>query len=200
MQTAPSNPTRALPDCAPIGRRGIRLLHRALPEGEGLVELLVLGSLPSRWPLALTGHLAGRGASLLRGHVTRGDAAGWEGRLVLDPRHGSLGDLDAALDRVVPRPATAAPRLIEVRIDPAHADAELHLEVHGWDAVGLLAGVLEQVACVDLCVEEMLLETEDECAFHYLRLRAEDGVSRRRAQRLLARGLGAHLTGGRVIG
>jgi hypothetical protein len=150
------------------------------PGDDGRLELRVAGRLPRDWALRLAAALARRGASLLDGHGRRGPArpgegrelpgaAGgghWEVRLVLDPGGAARADLDVGALLAEPPGVAFGPRLLDFTLRGC-ADAA-HLEVHAWDARGLLAGVLAEVEAVGLGVAELRLETEAECAFHHL--------------------------------
>jgi hypothetical protein len=159
----------AAADPEEVGAGRERSLCQVRPGDEGLVELLVLGALRQDWPLAFAGGLARAGVSLLDGYARHTGDAQWLGRLVVDPGAGPLPDF-AALLRAVPAPlATPTPRLLDFSLEWSTAlGGVLHLEVHAWDGLGLLAGVLDCAARQGLRPEELLLETEGECAFHHL--------------------------------
>lgn len=140
---------------------------------EGWARLGVQGRLPRGWSVRLTGGLARRGVSLVAGHARRHAGDAWRIELELDLGHADASSIDflglaRGGDPGVPGPA---PRILDFEL---FAQGEtLHLEVHAWDGVGLLAAVLERVWGAGLRPDELLLETEGECAFHSLVLRDE---------------------------
>jgi hypothetical protein len=157
---------------------------------ESRLELRLSGALPDRWPLHLAQGLAARRINLWRGHAARIAPRAWSARLEVEtPPEQPLPDfVDLALG-LEPAPVLAEPPLLEATLGRAPG-GELELEVHAWDAVGLLAGVLRCVVGAGLLPTALALETEGDCAFHQLRLVGADGsAATRRQQRHLARRL-----------
>lgn len=188
-----TDPELALPRALPTEPR-----CRVSSSPDGLAELSLSGSLPSDWSVRLTHALSSRGISLVRGGARRVEGDLWIGRLFLDMGYSEGTRPDFLALATLPRSPGPlfAPQLLdfELRDSPAVGGALL-LEVHAWDAIGLLAAVLNRAHGSGLCVEEIALETEGGCAFHGLLLRsALGGAPRaeetRRLERSLARLLG----------
>jgi hypothetical protein len=154
------------------------------------LELRLSGVLPDRWPLHLAQGLAARRINLWRGHATRIAAGVWSARLEIEtPGERPLPDFVGLALGLEPAPVLAEPPLLEAVLSRAPG-GELELEVHAWDAVGLLACVLRCAVGAGLLPTALALETEGDCAFHQLRLIAADGsAATRRQQRHLARRL-----------
>ncbi|MDJ0785259.1 MAG: hypothetical protein QNK05_00535 [Myxococcota bacterium] len=159
----------------------VEFSHRVRPGDEGLHELCVLGTSSPDWPLELTRSMAQAGASLIEGHIKRGErfaerrvspGGRWQADLVIDPGPNTglntAPDYGAVLTRPPVRDWTPTePRLIDYQL-AFEGEHRLHLEAHAWDALGLLAGVMERACADGLHIQELLLETEGECAFHHL--------------------------------
>ncbi len=159
-------------------------------DAEGRARLQLEGRLPRGWSVRLTRALARRGVSLISGQAKRRDEEAWVVGLELALGHADGQGLDflELARREEGTPHLGEPRILDFQL-VAEREA-LHLEVHAWDAVGLLASVLERVWAAGLRPDELYLETESECAFHSLVLKDEQ----RRApgslhERLLARSL-----------
>jgi hypothetical protein len=138
-------------------------------EDERRVALRARGRLPRDWALRLASALARRGASLLDGRGRRTSEAPeayWDVHVVVDPGGAGPADLDVVALVAEPPGAVSGPSLLDFTLRGC-ADAA-HLEVHAWDARGLLAGVLAEVEAAGLVVADLLLETEAECAFHHV--------------------------------
>lgn len=153
----------------------------AQAKGDGIVHLRLAGALPDDWSLRFTRALAWRNLSLRSGRARRVETRHWIAHLELD-----LVYADAEVDfseilelatRAEDLPAPPEPRILDFELDaPAYLAGGLRLEVHAWDALGLLAGVIERADRVGLHPEALLLDTEGECAFHELILRGADGA------------------------
>jgi hypothetical protein len=178
----------------PEQARAVPFAHVAR-RGGGRIDLHVSGALASRWVLSLARGFAARRISLLNGRAQRLDERVWNGALEIDlgsaareaPDFLALASGEPPSGRVLPEPPL---------LDVAMADGArgLELEVHAWDAVGLLASVLAHVDAVGLSPWEVSLETVGDCAFHQLVLRHDDGgLPGRRTRRALARRLAAQL-------
>lgn len=156
-------------------------LHRVCLLDEGLVELLVLErarSSASSFPADLVRKLTHAGISLLEGRIVRHE--GWIAELVLDPGVNVCGDYASLLCSAPPRQcAWQDPRLIDYQLSMMGTSRELlQLEVHAWDGLGLLASVMARVVSCGFQIEELLLETEGECAFHRLILAGDANAAR----------------------
>jgi len=154
---------------------------------DGLLALQLCGVLPADWTLQLTRGLAWRGASLQTGYARRTEGGAWLAELAVDDR------LEARLDSIdflalATRPheplRRAEPRILEFELGASAAHGgSLALEVHAWDAVGLVAAVLGRAAGVGLVAAELILATEEECAFHHLGLVDRRGAAPSACQR-----------------
>ena len=157
---------------------------------ESRASLRIGGRLPRGWSVRLTRGLAKRGVSLLSGYARRIEEDAWLLAFELDLGHADADAIDfLAVARGEEEGAPIAePRILDFSLQP-ESDS-LALEVHAWDAVGLLAAVLERVWGAGLSPDELILETEAGCAFHSLvlkdRHRAPPSLSH---ARLLARAL-----------
>ena len=138
---------------------------------ESRALLRIGGRLPRGWSVRLTRGLARRGVSLVSGYARRveGDAGLLE--LEVDLRHADASTIDflAVARNEEDSAPVSDPRILDFALQ-LEGDA-LQLEVHAWDSVGLLAAVLERVWSVGLSPDELILETEAECAFHSLVLK-----------------------------
>lgn len=178
----------------PAEARSIPLAQVAR-RGEDRIGLQVSGALPATWVLNLARGFAERRVNLLNGRAEQIDHGVWNGVLEIDL--GSAGrSAPDFLGLALGAPGTGRflpePPLLEVAM--ADGPRGLEVEVHAWDAVGLLASVLNHVQSVGLVACEVLLETEGDCAFHQLMLReASGGLAPTRARRALARRLAAQL-------
>ena len=164
-------------------------------EGRGLLRLS--GRLPRGWSVRLTRGLARHGVSLVSGYARRLQEEAWLVELELDLGHADPDGIDflalARREEIVVGAST--PRILDFELQREGDD--LHLEVHAWDAVGLLAAVLERVWSAGLRPDELMLETEGECAFHSLVLRdLHRGPPAPSHERLLSRALGKLLREG----
>ena len=158
----------------------------AEPQGQGLLDLQLSGCLPPDWSLRLARGLATRSIGLRNGYARRLEGEAWLARLELDHSRsgGPAPDFLALATACAPALASAAPPLLDLELaESADFGGCLHLEVHAWDAIGLLASVLGQVAAASLRAEELILETEGECAFHHLVLKGARGDAPAPAQR-----------------
>ena len=178
----------------PEAIRSVPFAHVAR-RGAGRVDLHVSGALPACWVLNLARGFAARRVSLQSGRARRRAEGIWSGALELDlggaerplPDFLALASGELPVARWLP-----APPLLEVAM--AGSARGLEVEVHAWDAVGLLASVLGHVDAVALEPTEVSLETEGDCAFHQLVLRDRLGaMPSRRQRRALARRLAAQL-------
>ena len=166
--------------------------HVAEREGDR-IDLELAGSLPDAWAVRLSRSFAARGISLRSGYGRRVEPGRWQVRLGL----ANVRRADSALDylQLALRDEGGArfrepPILDFVLTRPAPRGGNLELEVHAWDALGLLAGVLGQVAAAGLVADEIGLETEGECAFHSLILVSPSGSApTQEERRTLAAGL-----------
>jgi len=183
-------PVVELPDAI----RSVPFAHVAR-RGAGRIDLHVSGALPPCWVLNLARGFAARRVSLQSGRARRLEQGIWSGALEIDlgcaqrPQPDFLGLANGELrsGRLLP-----APPLLEVVM--AGGARGLEVEVHAWDAVGLLASVLGHVDAVELEPTEVSLETEGDCAFHQLVLCDRTGATpSRRQRRALARRLAAQL-------
>jgi len=172
--------------------RSVPFAHVAR-RGGGRIDLHVSGALPRSWVLHLARGFAERRVSLLNGRARSLDEGIWVGALEIDlgsadravPDFLSLASGEQPSGRLLPEPP-----LLEVAM--AEGARGLEVEVHAWDAVGLLASVLAHVDAVGLVPCEVSLETEGDCAFHQLVLRDAAGAAPgRRGRRDLARRLSA---------
>ncbi len=138
---------------------------------ESRALLRIGGRLPRGWSVRLSRGLARRGVSLVSGDARRVQDDAWLLELELDLRHADASGIDfLAVARSEEETGPVSdPRILDFALQ-LERDA-LHLEVHAWDAVGLLAAVLAQVWSAGLSPDELILETEAECAFHSLVLR-----------------------------
>lgn len=189
-------PTR-MPSVGALAAPRLRASPFAARQLDGrLFELRVGGVLPDDWSLVFAGDCARRGHSLMRGYVRRELRGHWRGRLEIELAAASAGDaapLPGSGGRALRPPWIHAPHLLDFELEESHAfGGALELEVHAWEAVGLLYGVLSAAASLDLVAVELTLETEGDCAFHRLALvdRHRTPVSSRR-RRALARRLAA---------
>jgi hypothetical protein len=183
-------PVVELPDEA----RCIPFAHVAR-RGGGRIDLHVSGALPPGWVLRLARGFAERRVNLLNGRARHLDEGIWNGALEVElgsadrrvPDFLALALGEQGAGRYLP-----APPLLEVAmVGGAHG---LEVEVHAWDAVGLLASVLGHVEAVGLVPREVLLETEGDCAFHQLTLVDARGAAPGRSlRRALARRLAGQL-------
>ena len=170
----------------------------ATPQPGGLTQLALSGELPGDWTVRLTRALASRGISLVEGYARRFPGDLWISLLRLDPGYaaGPLPDFLALATEPWDVPIPWTPRLLDFDLtESAALGGSLQLEVHAWDAIGLLATVLDRAGGAGLHPEELLLETEGECAFHSVVLRGAGGTApaasaRRRLARELQRLLG----------
>lgn len=185
------------PSSLPEGRRDLLRIpwSHAAWKSERLLDLQLSGDLPAEWALHLARALACRGVSLLNGYARRIEEGIWLAQLDLDLGAGSRCELDflgllagTAKPVRLPEPSILD---FELRDSPA-LGGSFELRVDAWDAVGLLAAVLGRCAAAGLDPEEMILETEGECAFHHLTLKGRRGRRPARLQRLaLERALAA---------
>jgi hypothetical protein len=155
----------------------VPLCHVAARRGE-CAELRISGALPDAWPLRLARAFARRKISLCRGGARAIEPGLWLARLEVDL--GPCGELPPDVLQLALRPdgrfQLPEPPILDFSlIGTSVRGGRLELEVHAWDAVGLLAAVLGRVEAAGIVPEEMLLETEDDCAFHQLVLRGRDG-------------------------
>lgn len=158
-------------------------------DDSGRVLLEMSGLLPEDWAARLARGCAARRISWESGHARRSGER-WEVRLGLDASlcSGRVPDFLELATRGDPGPHLAEPPLLEVALGGS-GDA-LELEVHAWDAVGLIAAVLDRVERAGLRVRSLLLETEDECAFHQITAVLPNGRSPGwRERRALLKGL-----------
>jgi len=161
--------------------------------GGDRIDLELAGCLPDAWAVRLSRSFAARGISLQSGYGRRVEPGRWQVRLEL----ANVRRADSALDylQLALRHEGGArfrerPILDFVLSRPAARGGSLELEVHAWDALGLLAGVLGQVAAADLVADEIGLEIEGECAFHSLILVSPSGSApTQEHRRRLAAGL-----------
>lgn len=172
----------------------------ATPDGHCELRLRVSGSLPGSWFRGLAIGCAERGISLLRGLAAR-DAGGiWAADLVLDVSGSSppLPDFLALATRALDQAPVRPPSILDFELSrSAHPGERLVLEVHAWETVGLLAGVLGCAECAGLQPVEVVLETEDECAFHQITLvRSGGGRPTASQRRQLTRSLLGVVRGG----
>ena len=142
------------------------------------VELRISGALPDAWPLRLARAFARRKISLCRGGARALEPGLWLARLEVDL--GPSGELPNDVLQLALRPDGRAqppePPLLDFSLTGTSVrGGRVELEVHAWDAVGLLATVLGRVEAAGLVPDEILLETEGDCAFHQLVLRGRDG-------------------------
>lgn len=174
-------PIAARPDFAVRGLAGDRL------------ELQLAGALPAHWCRDLTGNLAARGISVWSGYAREHEAGRWLGRFELELATAADRRLDflALAQGQEPAPRLFEPPILDFQLDRGSAFAgSLELEVHAWEAVGLLASVLAHVDAVDLLPRALHLETEEDCAFHRLVLTDRSGRAPERVQeRALLRAL-----------
>lgn len=167
---------------------------------DGLLEAQLSGMLPASWSLNLMRGLASRGLSVRDGYARRIEPGAWIAQLEIEAPAEAL-EATALLELATGRPArptSPEPRLLDFELgdSPAHGGS-LALEVHAWDAVGLLAAVLGRADAAGLVATELVLETEDDCAFHHLTLQSRGwSPPTRRERRALSLGL-AGLLGGR---
>lgn len=152
--------------------------------------LRISGRLPRGWSVRLTRGLARRGVSLHSGYARRLEGDAWLLEFEVDLGHADPSSIDflgiarGPDESVLP----SEPRILDFSLE-TEGEA-LHLEVHAWDAVGLLAAVLERVWGVGLSPDELIIETEGECAFHSLVLKDRHRAAPTIAHaRLLARAL-----------
>lgn len=168
------------------------------PHPAGGLHLQIGGPLPADWSLCLARALARDGASLHSGYARRGPDGAWLAELAIRPES-DLGAEALLVHATRPEPPLLRPdpRILDFELgeSPAHGGS-LALEVHAWDAVGLLAGVLGRARGHGLVPAELILETEQDCAFHHLALTGADGAPSRRQRRALSLAL-AGLLGGR---
>lgn len=170
----------------------------ATPRPPGGLHLQLGGPLPADWSLRLARSLAGCGASLVSGYARRGAQGEWLAELEIESELAlCAGELLERAVRPQAPPPRPDPRILDFELgeSPAHGGS-LALEVHAWDAVGLLAGVLGRARAPGLVAAELILETEQDCAFHHLALVGTEGAPSRRQRRELSLGL-AGLLGGR---
>lgn len=149
------------------------------------------GPLPTRWALWLARGFAARRVNLRNGHALALPRGRWIAQLEVELESG--GRLPPDFLQLALRdgggPRLVEPPLLDVSLGQ-DADGDLAVEVHAWDAVGLLASVLGRVDAVGLAPAEIVLETEGECAFHQLTLRDRaGGPASARQRRRLARSL-----------
>lgn len=179
-------------------RPTLRPWAAATPRPAGGLHLQIGGPLPADWSLCLARALARRGASLHTGYARRGPDGAWLAELAIEAEpHPTAEELLVYATRPEAPLARPDPRILDFDLgeSPAHGGS-LALEVHAWDAVGLLAGVLGRARAHDLVPAELILETEQDCAFHHLALTGTDAAPSRRQRRALSLGL-AGLLGGR---
>jgi hypothetical protein len=175
---------------------------RVLPGAEGLITVDVLGWLEPGWLQGFATGLYPLGVSLKEAYAREDLPGRWSARLHLEPPAGetaaaqTIASLDALLHGPAPGSSVPAPRLLDFSlVRGGEHGALLHLEVHAWEARGLLAGVLVETERVGLVPVELLLETEGECAFHQLVLRGPMGAPSPDCVRQLAKELSAHVGG-----
>jgi hypothetical protein len=198
----PIDPTLRLeslqpPPSLPEGRRDLLRIpwSHAAWKSDRLLDLQLCGDLPAEWALHLARALASRGVSLLNGYARRIEEGIWLAQFDLDlgTHAESEPDFLSLLAGSAEPPCFAEPPILEfeLRDSPALGGC-LEVQVDAWDAVGLLAAVLSRCAATGLEAEEMILETEGECAFHHLTLKSRRGRRPARLQRLaLERALAA---------
>lgn len=160
---------------------------------EDRIELELSGALPDAFFVSLSRSFAARGISLQSGYARRAEPGLWLARLELAGVPSPAPALDylqlALRDEGGARPSDP-PILDFVLTRPASRDGALELEVHAWDALGLLAGVLGRASAAGMVAVEIGLETEGECAFHSVALIGSDGsVPSSEQRRVLASGL-----------
>ncbi len=144
------------------------------PGADGLRVLELAGSLPDDWCVHLTRGLAARNVGLVRGHARRAGRNAWAAELTLEGvDEEALPDL-LALAADSPHPLRQPiPALLDFEL--AREGGTLHVEVEAWDAVGLLAAVLERVERAGLRCTSLEFETLGGLAFQALSLRRLDG-------------------------
>lgn len=184
MDALPPIPVRVTRTRAQIPVENARLRFEPKPAARisslqgGLKELCLEGVLPGGWLRRVTAGCAQRGISVTRGVATFGPDESCLACLELEFRRPSVDPPDFlawAVGRIDP-PAAPLPKILD--FDLVHDSVPtkgVFLEVHAWESVGLLAGVLEAVEAVGLVPVELFLETEEECAFHQLVLSRSDG-------------------------
>jgi hypothetical protein len=160
---------------------------------EGCLELQLSGDLPEDWSLRLTRGLAARRVGVHAGYARLVEPGCWLAQLELDVANGGSGGHDfLVLAMHFPTlPAGPDPRILDFELSESTSlGGSLELRVDAWDSVGLLAAVLGRAARAGLYPHEIILETEGECAFHQLNLKARGGARpARREGGLLARAL-----------
>lgn len=160
---------------------------------EGRVELQLSGDLCDDWGLRLTRGLAAHRVGLHSGYARRLEPGCWIAKLELDLACGGSWDHDflSLATHFSALPDLRDPRILDFELrESGFLGGSLELRVDAWDSIGLLAAVLGRAALAGLHPHEIILETEGECAFHQLTLKARDGVRPgRREGWLLSRGL-----------
>lgn len=166
---------------------------RAERVGADRCQLQLWGALPADWSLWLAQALAARRMSLMHGAARRGPRDTWRASLEIQLARSEDAELDfaALATGVSPAASVPDPPILHFQLWESRCRAPgLELEVHAWEALGLLAAVLGKVADADLRCDALLLDTEDDCAFHHLLLRTTDGrAPSARQQRALHAGL-----------
>ncbi len=156
-------------------------------------DMKLTGPLPADWSVNLSRDFAARGVSLQNGYARRIDSDQWTVQLEVEQSladsAGPEGLVRAIYSKV--RPPVVEPALLDCELRESKSFGGcLELEVDAWDAVGLLAAVLGCAASAGLLAVEMILETQDDCAFHHLGLKDRgDAVPSLRQRRALDRGL-----------
>lgn len=171
---------------------------RWVPKGGDRYELRLGGELPASWSLRLCRNLETRRMNLLRGFGRRLPSGSWAISLEVDTSLCDHGGLDASVldDIPVRSPQRLDPPLLDFWIERTPPpEGALAVEVAAWDAIGLLGSVLDVANRIGLEPVEILLETQEECAFHRLLLvgspgRPPTGRQERELERALAARVG----------
>lgn len=179
----------------PVEYQSVPLCYvREQTGGQRRVELS--GDLGPHWPLRLARAFAEHRVSLQSGFARRAESGVWLARLEVElPRpDATTPDFLTFALQSGRGPARVDPPILDFDISrSASAPDVLELEVHAWDAVGLLAGVLHQIAESDLAPVELVLETEEDCAFHRICVGGKDGSQPTRRQRASLAGQLSHM-------
>jgi hypothetical protein len=183
----PGELRRATSACGSQGARLERSPFAHTREGQdGCAELQLSGDLAEDWSLRLTRGLAIRRIGVRSGYVRLLQRGGWLAELLLDVAYHESRECDflkLATEPSAPR-SIPEPRILDFELrDSASLGGSLELRVDAWDCVGLLAGVLGRAVHADLYAHEIVLDTEEECAFHQLGLKRRGGGRPGRSER-----------------
>lgn len=176
-------------------RKPARLIVQSKTEAR--IELRVTGCLPRDWSQRFAAGLARLRINLLSGYARRSERDDWigafEAELPLE-RPEAL-DLESLTQAPGPYGANPHASILDFRLqESTRLGGCLEVELAAWDSVGLLAATLESAHAAGLRPAELLLETQEGCAFQQLSLQTAIWTCPSpRQQRELGRYLAARL-------